>query len=112
MALATTMWHTGLNPLRKIGERAEKVEAIRSGRQRRLHKAFLRYHDPANWPLLREALMAMGRAELIGNGPAHLVPRGRAGAKPEQAARTTAAAARPGRVPPRQRSAQARLRSR
>jgi uncharacterized radical SAM protein YgiQ len=112
MALATTMWHTGLNPLRKIGERAEKVEAIRSGRQRRLHKAFLRYHDPANWPLLREALMAMGRAELIGNGPAHLVPRGRAGAKHEQAARTAAPAAKAGRVPPGRRSAQARLRAR
>jgi uncharacterized radical SAM protein YgiQ len=74
MALATTMWHTGLNPLRKIGERAEKVEAIRSGRQRRLHKAFLRYHDPANWPLLREALMAMGRAETSRAGGCLTIP--------------------------------------
>ncbi len=29
---------------------------------RRLHKAFLRYHDPNNWPMLREALKRMGRA--------------------------------------------------
>jgi hypothetical protein len=43
-------------------------------RQRRLHKAFLRYHDPNNWPLLREALRRMGRADLIGNGKQHLVP--------------------------------------
>lgn len=42
--------------------------------RRRLHKAFLRYHDPNNWPLLREALMAMGRRDLIGNGPHHLIP--------------------------------------
>ena len=41
---------------------------------RRLHKAFLRYHDAANWPLLREALKRMGRADLIGNGKRHLIP--------------------------------------
>ena len=41
---------------------------------RRLHKAFLRYHDPDNWPLLREALKRMGRADLIGNGKHHLIP--------------------------------------
>jgi hypothetical protein len=44
-------------------------------KQRRLHKAFLRYHDANNWPLLREALERMGRADLIGNGKRHLVPR-------------------------------------
>jgi hypothetical protein len=47
---------------------------VRSGRVRKLHKAFLRYHDPENWPLLREALRRMGRADLIGNGHRHLVP--------------------------------------
>jgi hypothetical protein len=41
---------------------------------RRLHKAFLRYHDPDNWPLLREALRRMGRADLIGNGRHQLIP--------------------------------------
>jgi Domain of unknown function (DUF3362) len=41
---------------------------------RRLHKAFLRYHDANNWPLLREALRRMGRADLIGNGRQQLVP--------------------------------------
>jgi hypothetical protein len=53
---------------------AEGIEVVRGGRQRRLHKAFLRYHDPENWPLLREALRRMGRADLIGNGHRHLVP--------------------------------------
>jgi uncharacterized radical SAM protein YgiQ len=52
MATATAMYHTDLNPL----------------------KAFLRYHDANNWPLLREALKAMGRADLIGNGKQHLIP--------------------------------------
>ena len=77
MATATAMYHTGLNPLKGISreaQRAEKVDIVRGERRRRLHKAFLRYHDPNNWPLLRDALKAMGRADLIGNGKHHLVP--------------------------------------
>ena len=75
MALATAMWHSGRNPLKKITRHSEQVFSPKGRRQRRLHKAFLRYHDPENWPLLREALQAMGRADLIGNGKKHLVPR-------------------------------------
>ena len=74
MAIATTMYHTERNPLKKVGRQAPLVETVRGGRQRKLHKAFLRYHDPENWPLLREALKQMGRADLIGNGKKHLVP--------------------------------------
>ena len=75
MALASAMYHTGLNPLKRLTRAgAERVTLARGARQRRLHKAFLRYHDPANWPLLREALKKMGRADLIGNGKRHLVP--------------------------------------
>ncbi len=74
MALASTMYHTSRNPLRRVTYEAEQIPVPRHLRQRRLHKAFLRYHDPHNWPLLREALLAMGRAELIGNGRRHLVP--------------------------------------
>ena len=75
MALATTMYHTERNPLKKVlGGKAEKVDIVREGRRRRLHKAFLRYHDPDNWPLLREALKTMGREDLIGNGKKHLIP--------------------------------------
>ena len=73
MANATTMYHTGLNPLKKIGR--EKVVIPKGIKQRRLHKAFLRYHDPENWPILREALKNMGRADLIGNSKHHLIPR-------------------------------------
>ncbi|ACE99305.1 Radical SAM domain protein [Rhodopseudomonas palustris TIE-1] len=75
MATATAMYHSGVNPLRGVRHGAsEPVEAIKGLRQRRLHKAFLRYHDPDNWPVLREALKAMGRADLIGSRPDQLVP--------------------------------------
>jgi len=80
MASATAMYHTGRNPLKGLSRDAakpdlvEKVDVVRSEKRRRLHKAFLRYHDAAGWPLLRDALMAMGRADLIGNGKKHLVP--------------------------------------
>ena len=74
MALATTMYHTERNPLRKVTRDSEQVGAVRNAKQRKLHKAFLRYHDPANWPVLREALKEMGRADLIGNGKKQLVP--------------------------------------
>jgi len=75
MALATAMWHTGRNPLRGIRrEGGDRVHSAKGIRARRLHKAFLRYHDAENWPLLREALQRMGRADLIGNGKRHLVP--------------------------------------
>jgi uncharacterized radical SAM protein YgiQ len=74
LAIASAMYHTGRNPLRRIRRGGETVAVARGLRQRRLHKAFLRYHDPENWPLLREALKNMGRADLIGNGKKHLVP--------------------------------------
>ncbi len=75
MAMATTMYHTRKNPLRKISKDSETVETPRLGKIRRLHKALLRYHDPANWEIIREGLQRMGRSDLIGNGPQHLVPR-------------------------------------
>jgi uncharacterized radical SAM protein YgiQ len=74
MATATAMYHSGRNTLRKVTRDSETVDIVRGERRRRLHKAFLRYHDPNNWPLLREALKQMGRADLIGNGKQHLVP--------------------------------------
>ncbi|GHD41089.1 UPF0313 protein [Thalassobaculum fulvum] len=76
MAMATAMYYSGRNPLRPVRRSgSERVETAKGLRQRRLHKAFLRYHDPENWPLLREALKAMGREDLIGNGKHHLIPR-------------------------------------
>jgi uncharacterized radical SAM protein YgiQ len=74
MAMATTMYHTRKNPLKKVTEDSEVVETARSGKMRKAHKAFLRYHHPENWPILRETLVKMGRGDLIGNGERHLVP--------------------------------------
>jgi uncharacterized radical SAM protein YgiQ len=74
MATATAMYHSGKNPLRKVTRSSEEVVIPKGIKQRRLHKAFLRYHDADNWPLLREALRDMGRADLIGNGKRQLIP--------------------------------------
>ncbi|HEV2286027.1 MAG TPA: YgiQ family radical SAM protein [Steroidobacteraceae bacterium] len=74
MATATAMYHSGKNPLKRITRASEDVLIPKGLKVRRLHKAFLRYHDPDNWPLLREALRRMGRADLIGNGRQQLIP--------------------------------------
>jgi uncharacterized radical SAM protein YgiQ len=74
MAMATTMYHSRKNPLKKVTADSEVVETARSGKVRKAHKAFLRYYDPENWPILRETLVKMGRADLIGNGEKHLIP--------------------------------------
>jgi uncharacterized radical SAM protein YgiQ len=74
MATATAMFHSGKNPLKRITRTSEEVVIPKGIKVRRLHKAFLRYHDPQNWPLLRDALKRMGRADLIGNGKQHLIP--------------------------------------
>ncbi|MBI5898870.1 MAG: YgiQ family radical SAM protein [Rhodocyclales bacterium] len=124
LALATAMWHTEKNPLRKVTTESEKVAVVRGGRQRKLHKAFLRYHDPDNWPLLRETLKAMGRVDLIGPGKRHLIPAwqpagtgtssppqrqtAHADKRPQKSApatrrSTTAAAAKPAKSPPARR---------
>jgi uncharacterized radical SAM protein YgiQ len=74
MATATAMYFTGKNPLKRITRTSETVQVPKGLKVRRLHKAFLRYHDANNWPVLREALRRMGRADLIGNGKHQLVP--------------------------------------
>ena len=74
MATATAMYHSGKNPLKRISRTSESVTIPKGLKVRRLHKAFLRYHDPHNWPMLREALRRMGRADLIGNARQQLVP--------------------------------------
>jgi uncharacterized radical SAM protein YgiQ len=75
MATATAMYHSGKNPLRRVTRDSENVHVPKGLKIRRLHKAFLRYHDANNWPMLRAALKRMGRGDLIGNGKQHLVPR-------------------------------------
>ncbi len=74
MATATAMYHSERNPLKRLSYKSEKVLTAKGERSRRLHKALLRYHDPKNWPMIREALRVMGRHDLIGNGEHQLVP--------------------------------------
>jgi len=75
LAIASAMYHSGFNPLKKVSRtESESVSTVKGEKRRRLHKAFLRYHDRKNWPLLREALIRMGREDLIGSGANQLVP--------------------------------------
>jgi len=75
MATATAMYFTGKNPLRRVTRNSEEVVVPKGLKVRRLHKAFLRYHDANNWPMLRAALRRMGREDLIGSAKHQLVPR-------------------------------------
>ena len=113
MATASAMYHTGRDPLKRVTRDSAQMAVVRGARQRRLHKAFLRYHDPENWPLLRQALKSMGRTDLIGNGKRHLIPSFQpagTGLSPEGRRRTPVSlgvggttAMRPARARPRKR---------
>ena len=74
MSVATAMYYSERNPLKPIRKNSEQVGTAKSLKRRQLHKAFLRYHDPNNWPLLRQELRYMGRADLIGPGKECLIP--------------------------------------
>ncbi|MEW6997069.1 YgiQ family radical SAM protein [Colwelliaceae bacterium BS250] len=76
LANATTIYHTEIDSLNKIRKDNAPIPVPKGTIQRRLHKAILRYHDPVNWPIIRDALTKMGLAKkLIGSGPECLVPR-------------------------------------
>ncbi|OUR80661.1 YgiQ family radical SAM protein [Colwellia psychrerythraea] len=80
LANATTLYHTELNSLRNVTSKNlakidGKINVPKGTIQRRLHKAILRYHDPANWAQIRQALTKMGLSKLIGSAPNCLVPR-------------------------------------
>ncbi|MBF0263981.1 MAG: YgiQ family radical SAM protein [Gammaproteobacteria bacterium] len=74
MALATTMYHSERNPLKKLSYKSEQVKTIKGETKRRLHKALLRYHDEKNWPLIIKALKEMNRTDLIGSADNCLIP--------------------------------------
>lgn len=75
MCNATSMYYSETNPLKRVKyKQREDIPVAKGERQRRLHKALLRYHDPANWPIIREALISMGKKHLIGDKPGCLIP--------------------------------------
>jgi hypothetical protein len=96
MATATAMYHSGKNPLKRITRAGEEVRIPKGLKVRRLHKAFLRYHDANNWPVLREALRRMGRADLIGTGKHQLVPAYQPSGPPPERGKRSAAPVAPG----------------
>jgi uncharacterized radical SAM protein YgiQ len=102
MATATAMYHTRRNPLRSLKHPAP-VSVPRTKEQRKLHKALLRYHDPENWPVIRDALRRMGRAELIGPGKQCLVPANQpqGGPRPKRGIRKGVALTQHTGLPPR-----------
>ncbi len=77
MSLATAMYYSGRNPLRRISYKSPRLHVPKKLEERRLQKAFLRYHDPKNRSLLRKALIEMNRKNLIGSGDRHLIPEER-----------------------------------
>ena len=87
MATATTLYHTEVNSLRKVKKDSESVPSAKGEIHRRLHKAMLRYHDPKNFAQIRKALVKMGREDLIGRGPQHLVPPESASEKRQKASK-------------------------
>jgi hypothetical protein len=80
MSLATAMYHSGHNPLQRISYKSKKMVVHTELKSRRVQKAFLRYHDPKSWPMLRDALKEMGREDMIGAGKNALIPH----AEPEE----------------------------
>ncbi|MET1253981.1 YgiQ family radical SAM protein [Aliikangiella maris] len=74
MSLATAMYHSEKNPLKKVTYKSESVYTEKDLDRRRRHKALLRYHDEQNWPTIRKLLKELKREELIGDGPNQLVP--------------------------------------
>ncbi len=74
MSLATAMYHSGRNPLQRVSYKSKKMVVHTELKSRRVQKAFLRYHDPKSWPMLREALKEMGREDMIGPGKGSLIP--------------------------------------
>lgn len=74
MSLATAMYVSERNPLKKLSYKSEKLAIPRGIEQRRRQKAILRYHDPANWATIRDALKEMRKTHLIGDSISALVP--------------------------------------
>jgi len=69
MDIATCMYHTGLDPMTM-----KPVETVRKVKDRAVQRALMQFFKPENWHMVRDALLAAGRGDLIGNGPSALIP--------------------------------------
>ena len=66
--ISTCMYYTGIDPITM-----KEVYVPRSPKEKAMQRALLQYTVPKNAPLVREALRACGREDLIGTGPHCLV---------------------------------------
>lgn len=69
-SLSTTMYYTGMNPLT-----GEKVYVPKKQKEKNMQRALLQFNLPKNYRLVKEALTAAGRNDLIGNDSHCLIPK-------------------------------------
>lgn len=68
-SLATTIYYTGINPLT-----GEKVYVPKSPKEKAMQRALLQFEVPENYNLVKDALLKVGREDLIGNSKNCLIP--------------------------------------
>jgi len=66
--LSTVMYYTGLDP-----RTMDKVYVPTDPHEKAMQRALIQYRDPKNYYLVREALLAAHREDLIGSGPKCLI---------------------------------------
>ena len=66
--LSTVMYYTGLDP-----RTMEKVYVPTDPHEKAMQRALIQYRNPKNYYLVREALIAAHREDLIGSGPKCLI---------------------------------------
>ena len=66
--LSTVMYYTGLDP-----RTMEKVYVPTDPHEKAMQRALIQYRNPKNYYLVREALLAAHREDLIGSGPKCLI---------------------------------------
>ena len=66
--LSTVMYYTGLDP-----RTMDKVYVPTDPHEKAMQRALIQYRNPKNYYLVREALMAAHREDLIGSGPKCLI---------------------------------------
>jgi radical SAM superfamily enzyme YgiQ (UPF0313 family) len=69
MDIATCMYHTGLDPISK-----QPVVVAKYLRERKWQRALMQFFQPANYLLVRDALISANRQDLIGNQSHCLIP--------------------------------------
>ena len=74
--VSTCMYYTGLDPLTM-----EKVYVAVNPHEKAMQRALIQYRDPANYDLVKEALIREGREDLIGFGKECLIPPRRMGGR-------------------------------